>query len=112
MSSFLISIAVLLLAGAGFASVIGWREAATLLGRWCGVVIVFGTMLRLPWQALVASSINNITASVEFGGYGWLIIAGHVALVGWLLARRFPRFTDKGARGRRRRSVPRDGSGS
>ena len=71
MSSFLMSVAVILFASAWLASVTGWREATTTLGRWCVVTIV-----------------------------------------GWLLARRFPRFTDEGARGRRRRSVPRDGSGS
>lgn len=112
MSSFLMSVAVILFASAWLASVTGWREATTTLGRWCVVTIVFATVLRLPWRALVANAFSGITANVTFDGYGWIIIAGHVALVGWLLARRFPRFTDEGARGRRRRSVPRDGSGS
>lgn len=110
MSSFIMSIAVLLLAGSGFASVIGWREAATSLGRWCVVAIVLATFVRLPWRALAANAFSSITANTAFDGYGCLIVAGHIALALWLVkVRYFPRFGDDRVRSRQRRGSARPG---
>lgn len=111
LASLLWSLALLSFVGAGLGSVISWREAVIACGRLAVIFISLALALRLPWNVILHNAFDNFSINLP-DGHGWLVVAGHIALVGWLIARRFfPRFTDDRARTRARRRFDRDAGG-
>lgn len=100
------SFAVLSLAGAGLTTLVGWAAGASACARASVTLVVVGCAATMPWSRWISESTSafRIEESTSF-----LVLAGHVALVGWLLVRRYsPRFLDERARGRARRPFERN----
>lgn len=110
MSSLFATIALLGIVAAGMSTLVGWARGAALAGPWVVVGILGAVVADMPWALWLQELSGPQGGQAQLGsGCLLLILVGHVALVGWLLARRFfPRFTDSRARSRERRVVDED----
>lgn len=110
MSSLFATVALIALVTAGFATLVGWQRGAALAAPWVVVGVMGAVVADMPWARWVQGAVGqNTGVSAPDIGCTLLVLGGHVALVGWLLAGRFfPRFTDERARARARRAVDQD----
>jgi hypothetical protein len=109
-SSLFATIALFALLAAGLSSLVSWQRGAALAAPWVVVGVMGAVVAGMPWAQWAQSMIKqNLSADTQNMSCVLLVLVGHVALVGWLLARRFfPRFTDERARARARRAVDQD----